>query len=70
MRDDEKKLWNNIRYTLKEQKLFTKALFIKYLNIFWLNIMNNIHEDDHIFILLRLEFNKINQFVTIGDLKK
>ena len=63
-----KNVWNE--FILKvNNKIFTKDLFEKLFNKFWVTIENNFTNVNHMFILLKIKYNN-GDFVTIGKLQR
>lgn len=63
-----KNVWNE--FILKvNNKIFTKDLFEKLFNKFWVTIENNFTNVNHMFILLKIKYNN-GEFVTIGKLQR
>jgi len=61
--------WTNKKYSLNIATIFNKSLLQKYINTFWLDVVNSINDDQHILINLRLQFDN-DQILTIGELQK
>ena len=63
-----KNIWSTLSFNINN-KIFTKILFEKIFNKYWIQIENNFTENNHMFILFKIKYNS-NEIVTIGKLQR